>query len=47
MYAQNDMMWLGMLGMHEMGDLGYFYEMAYFEASGDGLFAPRLVRPSE
>ncbi len=32
MYVQNDMMWLGMLGLHEMGDSGYFYGKVYFEA---------------
>ena len=43
MYVQNDMMWLGILGIHEMGDRGYSYGMVYFGPSGGGGFAPGLV----
>ena len=33
MYVQIDMMFLGMLGIHEMGDSRYFYGKVYFRAS--------------
>jgi hypothetical protein len=42
-YVQIDMMWLGILGIHEMGDSGYFYGMVYFGASEGGCFARELV----